>query len=291
MRLGATLALLLAVAGCTGGSRDERGDAAWAAGDWTAALAFYRADAEARGGDAWAKVGAAALRARDWPAAAAAWGRLADERPARRAVALEGVLHAAEGAAAEGDAVGLGAAMAAFAARAPGVAVARLAGRLVELGGAPVDLLPAALAGAADPAAADRALAALAEAAEGEGGCRAALPLWTALERRGGTREERDRAAGAAAACALSLGEAALARDPAAAEGWFRQLLRVRPAGDTARRALLGLGDARQRQGDLLGAALAWQQVAAAADDSLSARAAERLNALASAGSTATDEE
>jgi hypothetical protein len=291
MRRRAALALLLVLAGCSGGSRDERGDAAWAAGDWTGALAFYRADAGARGGDAWAKVGAAALRARDWPVAAEAWARLADERPGRRAEALEGLLRAAEGSAAEGDAPGLRAALAALAARAPGVTVARLAGRLAELGGAPPELLPVALAGAADPVAADRALAALAEAAAEAGGCRDAFPLWTALERRGGTPEERDRAAGAATACALALGEAALEDDPAAAESWFRQLLRLRPAGDTARRALLGTGDARRRQGDLLGAALAWQQVAAGGDDSLSARAAERLNSLASAGGTVTDEE
>ncbi len=291
MRRRGALALLLALAACSGGSRDERGDAAWAAGDWTGALAYYRADAEARDGDAWAKVGAAALRARDWPVAAEAWARLADERPGRRAEALEGLLRAAEGSAAEGDAPGLRAALAALSARAPGVTVARLAGRLAELGGSPTDLLPAAIAGAADPVASDLALAALAEAAADAGGCREAFPLWAALERRGATPEGRGRAAGAATACALALGEAALASDPAAAEAWFRQLLRLRPAGDTARRALLGTGDARQRQGDLLGAALAWQQVAAAGDDSLSSRAAERLNALASAGGTATDEE
>jgi hypothetical protein len=291
MRRRAALALLLVLAGCSGGSRDERGDAAWAAGDWTGALEYYRADAEARDGDAWAKVGAAALRAREWPTAAEAWARLADERPARRAEALEGLLRAAEGSAAEGDVPGLRAALAALAARVPEVTVARLAGRLAELGGAPAELLPAALAGATDPVAADRALAALADAAAGAGGCREAFPLWAALERRGGTPKERDRAAGAATACALSLGEAALEGNPADAEGWFRQLLRLRPTGDTARRALLGTGDARRRQGDLLGAALAWQQVTTGGDDSLTARAAERLNALASAGGTVTDEE
>ncbi len=287
----AALALLLALAACSGGSRDERGDAAWAAGDWTGALEFYRADAGARGGDAWAKVGAAALRARDWPVAAEAWARLMDERPGRRTEGLEGLLRAAEGAAEEGDAPGLRAAVAALAARAPGVSVARLASRLAELDAAPAGLLPAAIAGATDPVAADRALVALAETAEEDGGCRAAFPLWTTLERRGGTPGARNRAGGAATACALALGEAALDHDPAAAEDWFRQLLRIRPAGDTARRALLGVGDARRRQGDLLGAALAWQQVAAAGDDSLSTRATERLNALASAGGTGTDEE
>ena len=285
------LALALVLAGCTRGSRDERGDAAWAAGDWTGALGWYRAEAEAAGGDAWGKAGAAAIRARDWPAAAEAWGRLAEERPARRDEALEGLLRTADGAAGEGDAVGLRAAVAALASRSPGIPVARWVARLAELDAAPDEWLAAALAGAADPAAAERALVLLAEAEQEEGGCGRALPLWRALERRAGLPAERNRATGRAVACALQLGEAAIPTDPSGAEEWFRLLLQRQPAGDTARRALLGLGDARQRQGDLLGAALAWQQAAAGADDSLAARATTRLNALASAGGRATDEE
>lgn len=290
MRWTAAGALLaLAAAGCTGGSRDERGDAAWVSGDWTDAYAYYRAEAEATGGEAWAKASAAALRARDWPAAAEAQARLADAAPTRRTEALEGLWRAAQGAAEEGDAVGLRAALGALVAREPAVPVARWAARLVELGEVPAALLPAALAGAPDAGAANRALAALADAAAAEGGCDASAPVWAALERRSSVPEERARAAGQVAACALVLAEAALVNDPAAAEDWFRELLRARPEGDTARRAMLGLGDARQRQGDLLGAALAWQQVAGAAGDSLAARATERLNALAAAGATETD--
>jgi hypothetical protein len=288
-RPAACALLVLLAAGCTGGSRDERGDAAWVSGDWTDAYEYYRAEAQATGGDAWAKVGAAALRARDWPAAAEALGRLADAVPGRRAEALEGLWRAAQGAAEEGDAVGLRAVLEALVSREPGAPVARWAARLVELGEAPADLLPAALAGAPDAGAANRALAALAEAAASDGGCGASAPVWAALERRSSVPEERARAAGQVAACALVLAEAALVNDPAAAEDWFRELLRARPEGDTARRAMLGLGDARQRQGDLLGAALAWQQVAGGGADSLAARATERLNALASAGVTETD--
>jgi hypothetical protein len=140
-----------------------------------------------------------------------------------------------------------------------------------------------------DPAAADRALAALAEAAGERRGCAAALPRWAALERRAVTPEARARAGGQVVACALARGEATIGTDPATAELLFRRLLELRPAGDTARRALLGLGDARQRQGDLLGAALAWHQAAAGAPDSLAAQATARLNALASAGDTAPE--
>jgi hypothetical protein len=58
----------------------------------------------------------------------------------------------------------------------------------------------------------------------------------------------------------------------------------MRAVGDTARRALIGLGDARLRQGDPLGAALHWQEVAGGGLDELGLRAQERLNALATAG-------
>ena len=280
-------ALLLAA--CLGGtSRDARGDAAWAVGDWTEAHAYYRADAEARGGSAWGKAGAAALRAGDWPAAVEAWRRLAAEIPARRTEAVEGIWRAAQGAEAAGDAVALREAAGALVALTPGVPLTRLALRLVQLEGVPGELsgvlYPAALAAVADPASADRVLVQLAEEQLEEGRCGPATATFGAVERRTADSVVRRRAGGAISECAIVLGEAALARDPAAAEAWFRQSLRMRSVGDTARRALIGLGDARLRQGDPLGAALHWQEVAGSGLDELGLRAQERLNALATAG-------
>lgn len=281
------LALLLVA--CLGGrSRADRGDAAWAVGDWTEALAFYRADAEDRGGSAWARPGAAALRAGDWPAAIDAYRRLAAEVPERRTEAVEGIWRAAVGAEAGGDAVALREAAAALVALAPGVPIPRIALRLVQLEGVPGELsgvlYPAALAGVADPASADRVLVALAEQQVAEGHCAPATATFGAVERRTADSVVRRRAGGAVAGCALFLGEAALERDPASAEAWFRQALRMRAVGDTARRALIGLGDARLRQGDPLGAALHWQEVVGGGLDELGLRAQERLNALATAG-------
>ena len=56
-------------------------------------------------------------------------------------------------------------------------------------------------------------------------------------------------------------------------------------------RASVGLGDARLGQGDLLGAALAWQSVisAAGAPDSLVKLAAHKLNALGAASPNPTE--
>jgi len=55
----------------------------------------------------------------------------------------------------------------------------------------------------------------------------------------------------------------------------------------TGRRALIGLGDARVGQGDILGAAIAFQSVVDARTslaDSLARMAADRLRALGAAG-------
>jgi hypothetical protein len=55
----------------------------------------------------------------------------------------------------------------------------------------------------------------------------------------------------------------------------------------TGRRALIGLGDARVGQGDILGAAIAFQSVLderASPSDSLAMMAADRLRSLGAAG-------
>jgi hypothetical protein len=69
------------------------------------------------------------------------------------------------------------------------------------------------------------------------------------------------------------------------AEQWFSQASAADSASPVGLRARIGWGDARLRQGDVLGAAIAWQAVitAAGAPDSLVKVAMERLNGLANA--------
>ena len=70
------------------------------------------------------------------------------------------------------------------------------------------------------------------------------------------------------------------------AEQWFTEAASVDAGGANGLRARIGWGDARLRQGDVLGAAITWQSVVSAsgAPDSLAQMAAARINALASAG-------
>jgi hypothetical protein len=66
------------------------------------------------------------------------------------------------------------------------------------------------------------------------------------------------------------------------AERWFESAVSAAPATPFGWRASIGLGDARVKQGDVLGAAIAYQTVLSAASvpDSLNKLAADKLNAL-----------
>jgi hypothetical protein len=71
------------------------------------------------------------------------------------------------------------------------------------------------------------------------------------------------------------------------AAGWFLQAVRADSTSWTGRRALIGLGDARVGQGDILGAAIAFQSVIdgrSGPADSLTRIAQDRLRALGAAG-------
>jgi hypothetical protein len=85
--------------------------------------------------------------------------------------------------------------------------------------------------------------------------------------------------------CFFRLGATQLATAPDSAEVWFRDVAGIDSTTPVGRAAMVGLGDARLRQGDLIGAALAYQTVLSSGDrsDSLSAVAAAKLNALVSA--------
>ena len=91
-------------------------------------------------------------------------------------------------------------------------------------------------------------------------------------------REERAR-------CELDLGLAALGLDDmVSAENYLDAALSDDPEGSSGRRARVGLGDIYLKRGDLFGASLAWQAVAAAPveSDSITSMALGRLGSIPS---------
>jgi hypothetical protein len=133
----------------------------------------------------------------------------------------------------------------------------------------------------------DSLLAAYAATLQGGAGCDQAAPVYRIVLRRSRDALIRSRAGTGLATCALSLGLMALGGGRVDdAVTWFIQAVRVDSLSWTGRRALLGLGDARIGQGDILGAAIAFQTVADTRTgllDSLAQMAKERLRALGAA--------
>ena len=288
------LTLLLMLAACGSGSGPElAGDRAYGAGRYAEALTRYRAatgpDTPAR---VWAKMGAAALHAGDLRAAAEAYRRLPVEDPSRGAEAAEGLDQVARAAVRRGDGTALHDAVVGLQAVAPERPIARYALALVRREGGAVgdagNLLPAAMAAAPDAATLDSLLAAYAATLQAGGGCEPAAPVYRSVLRRSRDLAVRGRAGAGLATCALTLGLAALGGGRADdAAGWFIQAVQVDSTTWTGRRALIGLGDARVGQGDILGAAIAFQSVVderTSISDSLAQMAAERLRALGAAG-------
>jgi tetratricopeptide (TPR) repeat protein len=287
-------ALLVMVAGCRGGAGPEMaGDRAYGAGRYAQALKLYRA-ATTRDtpGRVWAKLGAAALHAGDLRSAAEAYRRLAAADPSRGLEAAEGLDQVARAADRQGDGTALHDAVLGLEAVAPERPISRYALALVRrpggAGGDAVTLLPAALAAAPDGATQDSLLSAYAATLQGGTGCEQAAPVYRTVLRRSRDPVVRGRAGTGLASCGLTLGLKALGGgrvDDAAA--WFLQAVRVDSTSWTGRRALIGLGDARIGQGDILGAAIAFQSVIdtrSGAADSLARIAGDRLRALGAAG-------
>lgn len=288
------LPLLLVIAACGPGAGPElAGDQAYGAGRYAEALTQYRA-ATTRNtpGRVWAKLGAAALHAGDLRAAAEAYRRLASEDASRGEEAAEGLDQVARAADRQGDATALRDAIMGLEAVAPERPIARYALALVRrpggAGGDAVTLLPAALAAAPDGATQDSLLTAYAATLQGGAGCDQAAPVYRTVLRRSRDQSVRRGAGSSLATCGLSLGLAALGGgrvDDAAA--WFTQAVRADSTSWTGRRALIGLGDARVGQGDILAAAIAFQSVVdtrTGPADSLAQIAEGRLRALGAAG-------
>lgn len=276
--------LVLAVAGCSWGSpdRERAGDVAWHEGRWIDAIADYRA-----AGDAprlTAKVADAALQAGSLAESAAAWTKLALDEPTRAGEAAAGLARVASLAGHDAKQGALVVAIFGLRRVAPGWPVGRLAGGLGPVPGMPAgqvaDLVPALLAATPGRVAADPLLFLLAQANRGRGACDAAVPLLEGVMRRTPTATLRDSAAVTLGWCELGLGLSALQAERAGdAEHWLERAAHRDPLGAVGRRALVGFGDARARQGDSVAARAAWRSVAAAdgTPDSLTQLALLRL--------------
>lgn len=292
MRRVALLLALLAGGCVTAAADHERlGDRAYREGRFADAVAEYRAAQKSGVRDrVWAKLGAAALHDRALALGIEAYVELATADPSRAAEAaagLERVAHLAERGG-SGDLIHLANAVRALRTVAPGRPLGRFA--LAPAAGLPaveaLGALPAALASASDSRIVDSLLVAYGKAQQLTTACETATRTLRAVLRRTRDAGLRASAAEGVGACALRLGLDALAAEQAAAaERWFEEAIATAAATPSGWRAQIGLGDARLSQGDVLGAAIAYQAVAGAAGvpDSLATLAEGKLNALGGA--------
>lgn len=262
------------------------GDEAYSAERYGDALAAYVPVAESRpNGRIWAKVGAAALHTGELRQAIAAYRALAAVDSARRIEAADGLERAAAEAERRNDSAILEEAIEALRAVAPERGIGRYALGLSRSGmiRPTAEDLAGALTVAGEAGAVDTLLSRYGRALRQSGNCAEAVPvLRAALRRAGGGAEAR----AGLADCALQLGQAALADTPARAEEWFRTAAAADSSSDVGRLALVGIGDARVRQGDLVAGAISYQAAISksARPDSVQQLATRKLNALASAG-------
>ena len=286
--LPALLTGLALVAGCGASDGPEgAGDRSYAEGRFQEALTAYAPLAEAEPSPRlWAKVGASALHLGRLREATAAYRALAVSAPDRAEEAADGLDLVIGAAERKLDTVALAEAVAALRAVVPNRPLGRHALNLMEVSDGPVapSDFAAAVAVAPDARTVDSLLVRQGSALADQGECTEAVQLFEAAVRRAG-REGNPSAEAGLVACFFRLGAAHLVSAPDSAERWFRGATGIDSTTAFGRSAMLGLGDARLRQGDLLGAALAYQAVISSGDrsDSLSTVAAARLNALVSA--------
>lgn len=285
----AAVVLLL---GCNGAAADHEqlGDRAYGAGRLQAALAEYQAavrtDPRPR---IWGKIGTAALAMGRYSEAADALEHLAKADPGRAAEAATGLVRTVQLALREDPPDQAGAARAFLALRmiAPGRPQGLLALRAAR-GGAleppeAIRVLPLAIGAAGSPRVVDSLLVALGDAMRATTACEDAVRIFQTALRRTRDPGMRSRARDGLGACTLRLGLDALAADNAPfAETWFDLAIRTDPESRAGRQARIGFGDARLRQGDVLGAVIAFTRAMEGldADDSLAVEASQRLSAL-----------
>lgn len=288
----ALLAGMLICAGCTrGGHRERDGDRLYLRGNYGAALRTYSALAAAHGApQLWAKTAAAALHAGRLDTAVTALVALADADSSRRTEAGDGLAEVARRAARDHRPGTLAAAVSGLLRVAPSWRVTSFAYTLVQDGSLSpameARMLPLALAGAPDAGTFDSLLLRYGALLASHGACADAAYAYRGVARRTPDPLLKDSASAGYATCALRLGVTAFdSNDVIGADRWFGRAARADSGNWTGRRALIGLGDARLRQGDPIAAAIAWQRVAGMSGgaDSLGQVARARLRALAPA--------
>jgi tetratricopeptide (TPR) repeat protein len=288
-----SLFALVTTWGCGAATDHERlGDRHFRASKWTEAAAEY--EAAARGSftpAVWAKLGAAAHRAGDLALAVTAYERLSEADPSRTAEAARGLERVARAAlrGPKGEPA-LTAAVVALRRIAPDRPLGRLA-RAAEAQGTAdrveeLSLMPSALASADASSEVNSLLLRWAAGLRATTACEEAVSVYRMAVRRSPQLEMRKQAGEGLASCALQLGLDAFAANRASvAEQWFVEATQADPSSPAGVRARMGWGDAREAQGDLMGAAIVWQTVVGTpgAPDSLKAQARERINRLANA--------
>lgn len=285
---------LLCLAACGGGSDHEQlGDKAYVDGDYAVAFKEYQAAARKQDEAAiWAKLGAAALKTGELREAVAAYLKLAAADKTRASEAARGLEQVAALAARDGGDLPLREAVEGLRRLAPERVSPRHTLALVRSArlepAEAAALGPLTLAAASDAAATDQMLMQYGAALQATTACSDAIDIYQVALRRTRDPALRARAVRGVGDCGLQLGREALLVDrPEIATQWFTRVLSIDSTSDRGRLALVGLGDARMAQGDLLGAAIVFQDAMKAdPNDSVSAQAGQRLSKLgASAGS------
>lgn len=282
------LGLVLGI-GCGGGDGERRGDEAYALGRYAQALEIYR-ELPTGGGEPriLAKTGAAAFRAGRLTDATDAYLHLAGEDPTRSREAAAGLDAVARAAEQDGDGAALQAAVLGLRTIAPDAVSGRYALVLAQQPGAEADelveLLPGAIAAAGDGRTVDSLLFRYGRALEATAGCGQALLQYRAVVRRAQDASLQSAARSKTAECALTQGlRAQSAGRPEDAGLWYAEASRVDSTSVTGRRALVNLGELRLREGDTLGAAIAFQSAVSASGaepDSVAEAARLRLARL-----------
>jgi tetratricopeptide (TPR) repeat protein len=296
VRVWPLLLVLGSALGCVASAADHEGlgDAAYRGGDYATALQEYEAvPKDHRNAGLWAKLGAAALGASQYHDAAEAYEHLAAADGNRKSEAARGLVQVAQAADHDDNSAALEDVVEALRRLAPErvsqkytLALVR-GGRLGQAEAA--GLGPLALAAAGDASTVDQMLVQYGAALQGTTACADAVPVYQTALRRARDPALRRRAADGLAACSVQLGQEALdVGHPDVAAGWFARVTRDDTTSVRGRRALLGLGDARVAQGDLLGATFAYQSAMnAPPDDSIAGVAASRLARLGASAATA----
>ncbi|HTS89444.1 MAG TPA: tetratricopeptide repeat protein [Gemmatimonadales bacterium] len=289
------LSLVLLV-GCAGSAanHEELGDAAYMQGDFSTALGEYHAATLTRNtARVWDKLAVSALKLGELRDAADGFSKVADLDPTRKVEAARGLEMVARAADRAGNEAGLRESVADLRRLAPERVNSRYTIALVKGGSLePAEAAgigPLALAAASDASSVDQMLVQYGAALQRTTDCADAMdPFQTAL-RRSRDATIRARAIEGLGSCGVQLGlEALLVDHPDVASGWFQQVLAVDSTSDRGRRALVGLGDARVRQGDLLGATIAYQDaMRPGSADTITALAGERLQHLGASAATA----